>query len=219
MFKQYREIKKGEFILIGSDCSQGGEDLNCSQFLSKTKIDVPLVYAKQGVAAQMTSDIVPVAEKIFNITGIRPVIAFERQNGGASEMERVKVLNRNNKYEVFVMPKIGQDLDNNEEKDTKTLGWNTSEITRPILVGDLKNIVDVHGLGIYDEETIQELFWFILSRTGKPEAMRGKHDDRVISLGIAWQLYLQCNPPPSENDILKAMNELPTESWKKGGDY
>jgi hypothetical protein len=50
----------------------------------------------------------------------------------------------------------------------------------------------VHGLAVYDEQTIQELFWFIINRQGKPEAMKGKHDDHVISLGVAWQLYNRC---------------------------
>jgi len=196
MFKQYREIKKGEIILIGGDCSQGGPDANCAQFLSKTKLDVPLVYHAQGVAAQMTPEIYRLAEKIYDKTEVAPVIGFERNNGGASEMERLRVLNTKNKYSLFVMPAIGQ----TEEKDTKILGWNTTTITRPILVGDLKNIIDVKGITLYDKETIQELFWFIVNQQGKPEAMRGKHDDRVFGLGVAWQIYQHFEEPLDEKE-------------------
>jgi hypothetical protein len=191
MFRQYRKIEHGEFILIGGDCSQGGEDANAAQCLSKTKLDVPLVYHAQGVAATMTPELFTIAEKIYDITGLPPVIGLERNNGGGSEMERLRVLNERRKYSLFVMPVIGETHD----KDTKKLGWDTTESTRPILIGDLKNIVDVRGLGIYDEDTIQELFWFIINNKGKPEAMKGKHDDRVIALGLAWQMYQHCRVP------------------------
>lgn len=191
MLRQYREIEQGEFILIAGDCSQGGEDFNCTQFISKTKKDIPLVYHKQGVAATQTSDIHPVIEKIFDVTGIKPMVGLERNNGGASEMERLRVLNRDNKYDLFVMPDIGKI----EEQDTKLLGFTTTSLTRPILVGDAKNIVDVNGLTIYDEETIKELFWFVVNKQGKPEAMKGKHDDTVMALAVGIQMYNHCQEP------------------------
>jgi len=205
MFKQYRKIEHGEFFLIAGDCSQGGPDYNAGQFISKTKADIPLVYHAQGVAAQMTPEIHRVAEAIHDVTGIPPVIGFERQMGGASEMERLRVLNRLNKYSLFIMPVIGQ----TEEKESNKLGWDTNVLTRPILTGDMKNIVDVNGIIIYDEETIQELFWFIVNKQGKPEAMKGKNDDLVISLGVGIQMYQLCPEPlpevtsiPSEDDII-----------------
>lgn len=205
MFKQFRSIEKDEFFLIGGDCSQGGEDANVAQFLSKTKLDVPLVYHAQGVAAQMTPEIYRVAEILYDITGIPPYIGFERNNGGGSEMERLRVLNTKNKYRLFIMPDFGK----TEDKDTNKLGWDTTISTRPILIGDEKNIIDVHGIGIYDEETIQELFWFIVNRQGKPEAMRGKHDDRVIALGVAWQMYQNVIPPLSKLQEARITQSLP----------
>lgn len=211
MFRQFREIKKGEFFVIGGDCSQGGEDSNVSQFLSKTKLDVPLVYESLGVAATMTPEILKMAEKLYDITGLPPAIGFERNMGGASEMERARVLNTNNKYSLFVMPVIGQ----TEDSDTKKLGWDTNEATRPILVGDLKNIIDVHGLTVYDETTIQQLFWFIVNRQGKPEAMKGKHDDHVISLGVAWQMYQRCQTPEPDTEIEEPEWAGQIPSWQK----
>ncbi len=205
MFKQFRPIEKGEFFLIGGDCSQGGEDYNCAQFLSHTKLDVPLVYHAQGVAAQMTPEVYRVAEILYDITGVPPFIGFERNNGGGSEMERLRVLNTKNKYRLFVMPDIGK----TEGKDTQKLGWDTTSLTRPILIGDEKNIIDVHGIWIYDEETIQELFWFILNNQGKPEAMKGKHDDTVMALGVAIQMHQHVIPPLSKYQEEKIRQSLP----------
>jgi len=208
MFRQYRPLERGEYILAGGDCSQGGEDSNCTQFLSKTKHDVPLVYHKQGVAAIQTADIHPVLERIFDITGVKPVVGLERNNGGASEMERLRVLNRYQKYDLFIMPDIGK----TEAGETNALGWNTSSLTRPILVGDEKNILDVNGIGIYDKETIQQLFWFIVNQQGKPEAMKGKHDDCVIALGVAIQMLQHCIQPIQEEYYAPA-SDISKRNW------
>jgi len=208
MFRQYREIERGEFILAGGDCSQGGEDSNCTQFLSKTRQDVPLVYHAQGVAATQTADIYPVLERIYDVTNVKPVVGLERNNGGASEMERLRVLNRAAKFELFVMPDIGK----TEEKDTTSLGWNTSSLTRPILVGDEKNLIDVNGIGIYDKETIQQLFWFIINNQGKPEAMKGKHDDCVIALGVAIQMFNHC-VQPVQQEYIPTQNDISSRNW------
>lgn len=188
MFRQYRTIAKGEFIIAGGDCSQGGSDFNCTQFFSKTRLDVPLVYHQRGVAATQTTDILPVLNKIADITGVQPVVGLERNMGGASEMERLKVLNKDNKYRLFLMPIIGSDSKSGERSDK--LGVDTSALSRPILVGGLKEIIDVNGLGIYDRQTIDELAIFIENSRGKPEAATGGHDDTVMSLAIAWYMSL-----------------------------
>lgn len=193
MFRQFRKIEYGEQIVIGGDCSQGGADHNVAQFFSKNHLDVPIVYDSRGVAAVMTPEIFKMAELLYDTTGIQPVIGFERQMGGSSEMERLRVLNTKGKYILFVMPTIGNITDDK----TKKLGWDTNEASRSVLTGDLKNIIDVHGITVYDEITIQELFWFILNKSGKPEAMRGKHDDHVMSLGVGWQICKRVDLPSS----------------------
>lgn len=190
MFRQFRKIEVGEFFLIAGDCSQGGADFNACQFLSKTKIDVPLVYHTQGVAAQMTRDIFPIAEKIYDITGVKPVIAFETANGGASEMDTLNILNKQGKYDIFTMPAIGK----TDSPESKTMGYVTSGGTRPVLVGDLKDALDAKVIRVYDKPTVSEFFSFIKNKVGKPEAEVGMHDDLVMSLAIAWQMYQICVP-------------------------
>lgn len=207
MFRQYRKLEKGEFIVAGGDCSQGGEDSNCCQFYSKSRRDVPLHYHKQGVAATMTTEVIPVLEKIYDATGIKPIVGFERQNGGASEMERLRNLNRDQKYLLYVMPDVGK----TEEGETVNLGYNTSESTRPTVVGDLKNLIDLKGIKVFDEETIQQLFWFIIGRNGKPQAMRGKHDDCVIALGIALQIALTTQQPLTPEQVTDIVGQFPTD--------
>jgi hypothetical protein len=195
MYRQFRQLEHGEHIVIGADTSQGGDDECYVQFLSKTKIDVPIVYQSHGVAAQMTAAIFPVLERIHDLTGLPPTIAVERQNGGASEMERFEALNRKQKYRLFQMPKIGQSLGMDDDGATSKLGWDTTVATRPTMLGELKYAIQTKAVVIYDDTTIKQLFAFIVSASGKPEAAVGKHDDAVMALAIAWQLFQRVDTP------------------------
>lgn len=188
-FRQFREIDRDEFIVVFGDCAQGGADSNFAQFLSQTKLDFPLVYQSRGVAMTMTQDLFPVLEKICDVTGIPPMVAFERNNGGQSEMQRLLDLNVKNKYRIFVMPTWG----NTSVEETKKLGWQTDQATRPKMLGEWKNAFEKRLFRIYDEETINQHKSFII-KNGKPQASAHRFDDGVISAAGAYQLFQLCKP-------------------------
>lgn len=185
-FRIYRKLEPREFFLLGGDCSQGGPDRNAGIFMSKTKLDFPIVYLKRGVAADLTSDLHPVLEWIFDTTGIPPVVGLERNNGGGSEMERFRVLNRKNKYRLYVMKKAGKV---EGEEETKDLGYITNLATRPVLLGDYKQAFDANVFRHYDKEVIAEHQSFIVNSQGKPEAAKKRHDDSIFASAICWQMY------------------------------
>ncbi len=190
MFLQFREIKKGEFFVIGSDCSMGAGDWCVSQFLSKNYKDVPLVYRTKGAAPEMTDDLQPILERLFDITGIKPVIGYERNNGGAFEMERLGSLNRLGKYKLFEMYENEGLIQTGQPR---VYGWDTNTATRPKMLSELKQGIDSKLIKIYDEETIKEMYSFIKMQANtlwKAQAEKGMHDDHVVSLAIAWQMYL-----------------------------
>ncbi len=197
MFRQYRPIESGEFLVVFADTSYGAGDYCAVQFLSKTKLDVPLVYHSKTIATNMTNEIFPILEKLFDVTGVKPVIAYERQNGGAFEMDRLAGLNRNNKFEIFKMVNRG----NVDNPDATKLGWDTNTATRPTMLQDLKDAIDHNTLQVYDKPTITELYSFVLvqmTSSIKAQAERGAHDDLVMSLAGAWQLYQQAGQSVSE---------------------
>src|ERR1700728_2046515 len=103
MLKRYRPLKSGEFIVVGADTAAGGGDWCAAQFLSKTNIDVPWVFHTPNSATEMTNAMVPILEEIYDITRIKPVIAYERNNGGSFEMERLASLNRLGKFLIYEM--------------------------------------------------------------------------------------------------------------------
>ena len=92
-FRQYRKIEYGEKFVVAADTSSGLGDYCAVQFLSKTKIDVPLVYHNKVIATEMTNSLYPVLEKIYDITGVKPIVAYERNAGGTFEMDRLASMN------------------------------------------------------------------------------------------------------------------------------
>lgn len=200
MFRQFRQIRPGEFFVIGADTSSGMSDYCAAQFISSTKLDVPLVFHSKASAPDMTNDLYPVLNRLYDVTGVKPLIAYERNAGGVFEFERLAALNRAGKYDLYKMPSVGS-IDNPEP--TK-LGWDTNTSTRPRMLSDLKDAVDKKLLKIYDQPTVNELFSFIISRTSSSEKARaesGAHDDLVMSLAIAWQLYQSATPPDDIFDL------------------
>jgi len=197
MFKQFRLIERGEFIVVGVDTASGGGDYTAAQFLSKTKLDVPLVYHSPITTTEFTNLLAPVLEKIYDKTGIKPVAAYERNNGGAFEMDRLAAMNRLNKYELFKMPSFGRI----DPPDAVQYGWTTSSSTRPKMLQDLKQAVDNKVIRIYDKETINELYSFVMVQTSsswKAQADRGARDDLVMALATVYQVSLFSKEPVTE---------------------
>jgi hypothetical protein len=186
MFRRYRDYAKGEFIIVAADTSSGGNDYSCAQFLSKTNLDVPVVYHSKVTATEMTPLIAIELEAIYKQTGVKPVVAYETNNGGVFELQRLATLNRNGNYTMYMQKTIGT-LDGLET--TQKYGFSTNSATRPAMLQLLKEAIDNQLLTIYDKPTINEMFAFIIKPNGRAEAESGAHDDLVMSLAIAWQMY------------------------------
>jgi len=189
-FRQYRPIERNEHFIVAGDCSEGLNDDSTCQFFSKTCQDVPLVYQAPVLGSEMTTAIFPVLNKIFDITHIKPVVAFERAAGGFECMERLANINYDAKYDIYKMQEMGVD----EPEPTIRLGFSTNSATRPLILSTLKNFVDNQTIKIYDKQTIEQLFSFVKVRgttSVKAQAEYGMHDDLVIPLAIACYLHLK----------------------------
>lgn len=193
--QEFRPLERNEFILIFADTAWGGGDFCAAQFLSKTKLDVPIVFHKKCLASEMTPILHTKAEEIYDQTGIQPIVCYERNNGGIAELERIMTLNRNQKYIVWEQPSPqGQIRDSKPNR----LGWDTTSLTRPVMLSMLKEALDNQSIRIYHLPTILEGFSFIEKQTTRgwrPQAETGAHDDLIMSLAGAWQLYQTAEPP------------------------
>lgn len=207
MFRQYRQFEKNEFILCAVDTSSGGLDYTAAQFLSKTKIDVPLLFHSNVTTSDFMPKLADVLNKIHDFTNIKPVVALERQNGGAFLMDRLAGINYANKYEIFKMPNFGRE----NAPDAVRLGWDTTSATRPKMLQDLKDAIDKCAITIYDRKTIAEMYSFVVVQTSsswKAQAEKNAHDDLIMSLAIVWQMYQICQTP----DPIEDGSDFPNEN-------
>jgi hypothetical protein len=209
IIRQYRPLKRGEFFVVGVDTASGGIDSCVAQFMSKNNSDVPLVYSEQVTATEMTPKIKAILEKVHDVTGVRPCVAFERNNGGVFEMERLARMNKSDKYSIFEMFNYGTNI--SQDLDTYKVGWETNSATRPKMLSDLKEAIDHQLIGLYDKRTIEELFSFIIVQgksRWKATADIGKHDDHVMSLAVTYQLF-QTQEPSGDVSLV----DLPREDY------
>ena len=72
-------------------------------------------------------------------------------------------------------------------KATPVLGWPTDQATKPILVDDLAAAAASGSILIHSAGLIDECLSFVTTDTGAQQSQEGKHDDRVMAAGIAWQ--------------------------------
>ena len=198
-FRRYRRWEKDEFVLCYADTSWGGEDYSAAQFLSKDNIDVPLVYHQKGLASDMTPLLHQELENIFDITGIKPVVSYERNNGGVAELERLRALNRLQKYRIYTQYSNIGTTGSIETADNAKYGHDTNAATRPVMLAALKDAIDNKLIKLYDQLTVDEMFSFIVKQTAsggwKAQAETGSHDDLIMSLAGVWQLYLTEHKP------------------------
>lgn len=190
MWRQYRNIEPEEFIVVGVDTAAGGNDYCAAQFISVTKRDVPIVYHAKELASEMTPQINRKLIDIYTETGVKPTIAYERNNGGVFELERLSRLNNAGMFNIY-QTKQNTGTIRGMQMSPK-LGWNTDSSTRPVMLGDLKEAIDNKLLLFYDRPTLNELLSFVIVQSTyswKAQAENGMHDDLVMALAIAWQLY------------------------------
>ena len=99
-------------------------------------------------------------------------------------------------------------------KETKqSYGFRTTSITRPLILDRLIPLVRENIELINDRETIIEMQTFCLNASGKKyEAIKGKHDDHVMALAIAYESYSSIQHP---HHIVYPNNKEKKGSWIK----
>ena len=76
----------------------------------------------------------------------------------------------------------------------KKFGFRTTTITRPLILDNLKAIVNEEIERIVDETFFSEALSFIKNDSGKPVAASGAHDDCVMAMAISFFCMQQAEP-------------------------
>ena len=62
--------------------------------------------------------------------------------------------------------------------------------TKPIMIDNLAKAIREELIDIPSEDTIRECQTYVIYEDGKTGAVEGCHDDRVMALSIAVQMYM-----------------------------
>ena len=76
-------------------------------------------------------------------------------------------------------------------KLTHAFGFRTTVKSKPVLVARIKDMVREYVNTINDRKTLNQMLTFVKDQEGKYGAIEGKHDDKVMSYGIALSARTQ----------------------------
>lgn len=165
----YRKPEKGKRYVLAADTAKGKEDG-----------DYDAAYVLEERTGEMCAALhgkwdTDLYGKKLNTLGLyynTALLAVENNNTGESVLN---TLYNTCHYPLLYMHKKG------------SLGWNTNQATRPVMISDFKEAIRDQLYHIYCQELYSECMTLI-DKNGKAEADSGCHDDRIMAYSIALQV-------------------------------
>lgn len=81
--------------------------------------------------------------------------------------------------------------DASRELQEEKLGWRTDQRTRPVMLANLRTVMDQTADMIASAELLREMITFIRNKEMRPEAAPEEHDDLVMAAAIAHEVRAQ----------------------------
>lgn len=164
--------------VIGGDIAEGGHDSCVGQLLNNITGKQAAVYCEHTDTDLYAKQMYCLG-KHYNYA----LIAIETN----FDLHPVKELQRLGYHRQFRR----EEIDKITEARRDVYGFNTTKVTRPVIIAELVEVVRDSTELITDISTIEEMLTFARNQMGKPEALEGAHDDRVLALAIAFNARSQ----------------------------
>lgn len=182
--KGYVEIWKkpvqGEYYVIGADVAEGKieGDYSVGQVLD-SNCDVVAIWYGHIDPDLFGIELVKLA-RYYNDA----YLGVESNNHGLTTLKAIQKEEYWNIYFAKIYDRFSDSI-------TKKIGWVTTSKTKPMMIDKLAEFVREFHIGIKDSTTIHELLTYIIEENGSTNAQEGCHDDTVMSLAIALQVWLE----------------------------
>lgn len=164
--------------VIGGDIAEGGYDACVGQVLNNVTGAQAAVYHEQTDTDLYAKQMYCLG-KYYNMA----LEAIETN----FDLHPVKELQRLGYYRQFRR----EEIDKITEQRRDVFGFVTTKVTRPVIIAELVEIIRESVELINDIPTLEEMLTFARNEVGKPEALEGAHDDRVLALAIAYNARSQ----------------------------
>ena len=169
----------GERYVIGADSSMGirGGDYSVAQVLDSQKRQVATW--RGHVHPDYFAEVLYALGMYYN----EAFICVERNSHGILTCTR---LGKDMAYPNFYTE---VQVDKLTDKETISLGFNTTSKTKPLVIDQLRASMREGELELNDKTTLREMLTYIVTQTGAMEAEAGCHDDCVMSLALANHVH------------------------------
>jgi hypothetical protein len=77
---------------------------------------------------------------------------------------------------------------NISKEEGDRLGWRTTQATKPMMIGQLKNAIENDDIKLNSPTIIDECMTYVSDDNGRTNAISGHHDDTVIGTAIALEV-------------------------------
>lgn len=182
--KGYLEIWEmpisNKFYVIGADVAEGkiDGDYSVAQVLDE---DCNLVARWHGhIDPDLFGEELVKLARFYN----EAYLGVEANNHGLTTLKAVQRQDYWNLYFAKIYDRFTDGI-------TKKLGWQTTSKTKPMMIDKLGEFLREFHIGIPDKLTVQECLSYIIEDNGSTNAQIGSHDDCVMSLAIALQVWLE----------------------------
>ena len=171
--------QRDRLYVIGADVGEGlpGGDASCAQVLDReTCQQVAELHGR--VPPDRFGHMLDRVGRWYNMA----TIGVERNNHGHSTLNTLRNVSRYPRLYYYMR------YDRTAHTNKPVLGWPTDQATKPILVDDLAAAISGGNIVIHSPGLVDECMTFVSKPGGAQEAEEGKYDDRVMAMGIAWQV-------------------------------
>ena len=202
----WKNPERGRLYAIGADCAQGLDvgagdgqsdpDYSTGQVLDRDTGEQVAVLRARMMPGETGRYMARVGQW-YNMAQV----CGERNPGGGGVSMLEAMLNANYPSGMLYHRSVTPDQDPQIRGDR--IGWDTSGVSRPLLLGYLDEAIRQGSITIRDPLTVQELLTFVIGPNGKAEAQRGCHDDLVIAIALAIVVILRM-PRPVAREIIRA---------------
>ena len=108
------------------------------------------------------------------------LLTVESNSMGVATLSRLTQMNYVNLYRQTKISSISKE-------EGTVVGFRTTQVTKPHIIGNLKNAIENDDILIPSKIMIQEVKDYIATESGKTEAAPGCHDDTVMATAIALE--------------------------------
>lgn len=181
--KVWVKPQDGHEYVIGADVAEGIEEDYSVASVMDRNTHTTVARFRGDLEPSDFGEYLSILGKWYN----QALIGAEINNHGLTTVQRLRDVGYNNLY------RREMGIDERYEEYTSKLGWRTDVRTKPLMIDGLSEAISTNQIIDYDLIFIRECMTYVRDQRGRTNAQLGQHDDTVISVAIALQLF-EWNP-------------------------